>query len=102
MCMWLIILALASTVATAMWYSRAEDDRYMLKFLALMLWGATFMVFVDRIIRYLMDGRAFIELTAEAVALGIILLTVALMLWEMVLLLKDPRGVLYGGERREK
>jgi len=92
---WLIILALAATVATAIWYSRAEDDRYMLKFLALMLWGATFMVFVDRLIGYLIGDGAFIELTAEAVALGIILLTVSLMFWELILLLKDPRGVLY-------
>ncbi|MEM2902828.1 MAG: hypothetical protein QXO32_08915 [Candidatus Bathyarchaeia archaeon] len=93
--MWLIVLAFAATITTALWYSTAEDDRYMLRLLSLILWGASIMVFVDHVMGYLMGGGSFLEVTAEATVLGVILLTAALMAWEIVLLLKDPRGVLY-------
>jgi hypothetical protein len=93
--MWLIILAFSSTIATAIWYSQAENDKYMLKLLSLILWGATIMVFVDHVMGYLMEGGEFLELTVEATVLGFILLIAALVVWEAVLLLKDPKGVLY-------
>lgn len=92
--MWLIILALAAVLSTAIWYSKAEDDKYMLKILCLMLWGATIMVLIDRTIGYFMGGGEFLEMTPEATLLGFIMLTVALTLWEIILLLKDPKGVI--------
>ncbi|MGQ9545471.1 MAG: hypothetical protein ACUVQX_06765 [Candidatus Bathycorpusculaceae bacterium] len=93
--MWLIILAIAAAIATPIWYSRADDDKYMLKLLCLILWGATIMVFVDHVMGYLMEGGEFFELTIEATILGFALLIAALVVWEIVLLLKDPRGILY-------
>jgi len=98
--MWLIILTLSAVIATAVWYSKAENDKYMLKFLSLILWGAAIMVFVDHLMGYLIEGGEFIELTVEAGVLGVILLTAALTIWEITLLLKDPKGVLY--KRREQ
>ncbi|KYH38473.1 MAG: hypothetical protein AYL28_003630 [Candidatus Bathyarchaeota archaeon B23] len=67
----------------------------MLRFLNLTLWGATIMVLVDHIIGYLTEGGEFLELTAEATALGFALLIIALVIWEIALLLRDPRGVLH-------
>jgi hypothetical protein len=93
--MWLVILAFSAVIATAFWYSKAEDDKYMLKFLSLILWGATIMVFVDHVMGYLMEGGEFLELTTEATVLGIVLLIAALIVWEATLLIKDPKGVLY-------
>ena len=93
--MWLIILALAATILTPIWYYKAEDDKYLLKFLALMLWGATIMVFVDHVMGYLMEGGEFIEMTSEATVLGFSLLAVAFTIWNVALLAKDPKGVLY-------
>jgi len=98
--MWLIILTFAATITTALWYSMAEDDRYMLRLLSLILWGASVMVFVDHLMGYLMEGGEFLEMTTEATVLGITLLTAALIAWEIVLLLKDPRGVLYKGKAK--
>lgn len=97
--MWLIILSFGATIATALWYSKAEDDKYMLKLLSLILWGATIMVFVDHVMGYLMEGGGFIEMTADAAVLGVALLIVALVIWEVALLLKDPKGVLYRKRR---
>lgn len=97
--MWLLILSFSAAIATILWYSMAEDDKYMLKLLSLILWGASIMIFVDHTMGYLMEGGEFIEITADATVLGISLLIVALIIWEVVLLLKDPKGVLY---RRKK
>lgn len=60
-----------------------------------MLWGATIMVLVDHVISYLMGGGEFFELTPEASALGFAMVTVALIIWEAILLIRDPRGVLH-------
>jgi len=93
--MWLILLAFSSAITTAIWYSQAENDRYMLKLLSLILWGATIMVFVDHTLGYLIEGGEFLELTIDATVLGLGLLIVGLGVWEVILLLKDPKGVLH-------
>jgi len=93
--MWLIILAFAAAIVTPIWYSTAEEDRYLLRLLCLILWGATIMVFVDHVMGYLMEGGEFLELTLDATVLGIAMLTAALIIWEIILVLKDPKKVLY-------
>jgi hypothetical protein len=93
--MWLIILAFAAAIATPIWYSMAEDDKYLLRLLCLILWGATIMVFVDHVMGYLMEGGEFLELTLDATVLGFAMLTAALVIWEVILILKDPKKVLY-------
>jgi hypothetical protein len=93
--MWLVILALAAAIATPIWYSKADDDKYMLKLLCLILWGATIMIFVDHVMGSLVEGGEFFEVTVDAMVLGFVMLTAALVFWEIALLLKDPKGVLY-------
>ncbi|MBS7616571.1 hypothetical protein KEJ45_05180 [Candidatus Bathyarchaeota archaeon] len=93
--MWLILLASAATLTTAIWYSKAENDVYMLKLLTLIYWGATIMVLVDHAMGYLMEGGDFLEMTAEATVLGTILVITGLIIWEIALLLKDPKKALY-------
>jgi hypothetical protein len=73
----------------------AEDDKYLLRLLCLILWGATIMVFVDHVMGYLMEGGEFLELTLDATILGFAMLTAALVIWEIILILKDPKKVLY-------
>ncbi len=93
--MWLIILAFAAAIVTPLWYRMAEDDKYLLKVLCLILWGITIMVFVDHLMGFLREGGEFLELTPEATVLGFIMLIAALIIWEIVLILKDPKRVLY-------
>jgi len=93
--MWLIIIGLAATISTAIWYSKAEDDKYLLRFLSLILWGTTIMVAVDHTLGFLIGGGEFLELSTEALVLSGVMLLVALVVWEITLLLKDPRGVIY-------
>jgi hypothetical protein len=52
------------------------------------------MVFVDHVIGYLSEGGDFIETTSDSVILSIVMLIAAILIWEIVLLIKDPKGVL--------
>lgn len=93
--MWLIILLFASVLSTAFWYSKAEDDKYMLKLLSLLFWGASIMIFVDNLVGYAVEGGEFIDLSAESIVLGFVLLLAVLIIWEIILLVKDPKKVVW-------
>jgi hypothetical protein len=94
--MWLIVLAFAATIATAIWYTQAENDKYLLKYLSLIFWGTTIMVLVDHVVPFIMEGGGeFFEVSLEAAVLSGLMVVVGLVLWEGILLIKDPKGVLY-------
>lgn len=88
--MWLVILSLAAAIVTALWYTK-DDGTYKLGFLSMILWGTVIMVFVDHVMGYLFEGGEFLETTVDATILGGVLVTVALIVWEVVLLFKDPK-----------
>jgi hypothetical protein len=92
--MWLIILGLAAAVVTPLWYSRAEKDEYLLRYLCLILWGGFLMGLVDRLAGFFAEGGPFLDLSLEAAVLGLSMLVIALAVWETALLLKDPKRVL--------
>ncbi len=94
--MWLIILAFAAAIATAIWYTQAENDKYQLKYLSLILWGTTIMVLVDHVVPFIIEGGGqFFEVSTEAMVLSGVMLIVGLAVWEGALLLKDPKGVIF-------
>jgi hypothetical protein len=91
--MWLILTALAALITTAIWYVKAPDDKYKLGLLSLCFWGATIMWLVDHIIAYATEGGAFFEVNLDATLLGISVIVFALFVWEIVLVVSDPKGV---------
>ena len=98
--MWLIILAIAAVISTALWYFK-DDGRYRLEILSLIFWGATVMVFVDHAMAIVEDAFAgreveFIEISPSAFLLGVFLVCMGIALWEVYLLLKKPRGSVSG------
>ena len=88
--MWLIIVSLTAAIVTALWYIR--EDIPKLSYLGLILWGTTIMILVVHIMGYLSEGGEFIEMTPDATLLGIVLVITAIILWEIILLLEDPKG----------
>ncbi len=92
--MWLILTALAAVITTAIWYVRAPDDKYKLGLLSLFFWGATLMWLVDHVIAYATEGGEFLEVSLDATLLGIAVIVFALFVWEIVLVVSDPKGVL--------
>ncbi len=92
--MWFIITSLAAVITTVIWYIKTPEDKYKLGFLSLIFWGATLMWFVDHLMGYLMEGGEFFEINLDATILGLVVIIVALIIWEIALLRDDPKGVL--------
>jgi hypothetical protein len=92
--MWLIMTALAAVIATAIWYVKAPEDKYKLGLLSLFFWGATLMWIVDHVIAYITEGGEFFEINLDATLLGVAVIVFALFVWEIVLVVSDPKGVL--------
>ena len=93
--MWLVVITLAAIVVTAVWYVNDKARTYYkIGLLNLMLWGTALMVFVDHVMGYLDEGGEFIETTPAAMLLSVVLLITVLIVWEIVLLIKDPKGLL--------
>jgi len=80
---YLVVLALASIVATIMW--RAYKGRYRLDTLALILWAATIMFTVDKAYAYIVEGEEFLSLDSESLLLGIVLVASAIAIWMLAI-----------------
>jgi hypothetical protein len=94
--MWLIILTFAATITTAIWYTQADKDKHLLKYLSLIYWGTTIMVLVDHVVPYIMEGGGeFFDVSIEATVLSGVMVVVGLAVWEGALLLKDPKGAIF-------
>ncbi|PIV18109.1 MAG: hypothetical protein COZ15_04840 [Elusimicrobia bacterium CG_4_10_14_3_um_filter_49_12_50_7] len=91
--MWLIMTSLAAIITTAIWYINAPNDKYKLGLLSLIFWGATIMWFVDAVMAHLIDGEDFFEITPDAALLGLAVIILALTVWEIALLLSDPKKI---------
>jgi len=100
--MWLIMTALAAVITTAIWYVKAPEDKYKLGLLALFFWGATLMWFVDHLIAYLTERGEFFEINPDATLLGLSVIILALVVWGIVLLVSDPKGVLKRVLKRQR
>jgi peptidoglycan biosynthesis protein MviN/MurJ (putative lipid II flippase) len=92
--MWLIMTTFAAIVTTFIWYLNAPQDKYKVGFLSLIFWGATLMWLVDHVMAYLNQGGAFFEINLDAALLGVSVIILALLMWVIVLLVSDPKGVL--------
>jgi hypothetical protein len=92
--MWLILTALAAVITTIIWYVRAPDDKYKIGLLSLFFWGAAIMWLVDHIMAYVTEGGEFFEINLDATLLGVTVIIIALLVWEIVLLISDPKGIM--------
>jgi len=91
--MWLILTALAAIVTTIIWYVKAPDDKYKVGLLSWIFWGATLMWLADHVVAYLMEGGEFFEINLDATLLAISVIILALLVWVIMLLISDPKGV---------
>lgn len=96
--MTLLISVFAAVICTAIWYSCENRDEMKLGVLCWLFWGSSLMWFVDAVFE-------FVELRSEYFTpdfsdmindtfLGLSVVGLALVIWIVVLLLKDPKGVI--------
>ena len=96
--MTLLITVIAAIIATIVWYVNESRDTYKLGTLSLMYWGASLMWFIDFVAEYI-ELRAdyfvqdFSSILNDAL-LGVTVVAIGLIAWLVIILVKDPKGVL--------
>lgn len=104
--MTLLVTVFAAVVCTVVWYKNAPEDELKVSFLCWMYWGASLMWLVDAVFEYAKLKTAyFTPAPAEMLNdlfLGLSVLALGLVIWVIVLLVKDPRGVIRDALTRKK
>ncbi len=104
--MTLLITVFAAAISTAAWYFRLPDNRLKLGTLCCMYWGASLMWLVDAFFAYAEEGAAYFTPAAADMLndgfLGLSVVALGLVIWLVVLLTKDPKGVIRAAFLREK
>jgi len=94
--MTLVIALFAAVASTLLWYCSSNVLRFDL--LCWMFWGASVMWLVDLCFDYAAHGAAVFSPTPlqmmNDIYLGLSVIAVALVIWTLFLLVKDPKGVL--------
>lgn len=95
--MTLLITVFAAITATLVWYFK-NQSKYMIGTLALMYWGASIMWFVDAIFEYSELQAEFFNPAAKDMLndafLGVSVVALGLIIWLIILIVKDPDGKL--------
>ena len=94
--MTLLISVFAAVISTVVWYKNAPDDKFKVNILCFMFWGASLMWMCDAIFEYIELGAEYFAPAFEDMVndtfLGLSVIAVALIVWVVILLVKDPRG----------
>ncbi|MDD6261660.1 MAG: hypothetical protein PUA83_01035 [Clostridiales bacterium] len=95
--MTLLTTVFAAIVSTVIWYKDAPKNEMKVGVLCWMYWGASLMWLVDAIFEYAELGAEFF---APAFAdmlndfyLGLSVVALGLVVWLVILIVKDPKGV---------
>ena len=96
--MTLLITIFAACVATIVWYTNENRSKYKLGTLSLIYWGASLMWLMDFVFEYAelkteYFNQAFADILNDSL-LGITVVAIGLITWIIVLLIKDPAGVI--------
>ncbi len=97
--MTLLITVFAAIVVTLVWYRHAPEDDMKVSVLCWMFWGASLMWLVDAVFEFAELRAAYFTPEPADVLndlfLGLAVIALALVVWLVILLVRDPRGVLF-------
>lgn len=96
--MTLLITIIAAAVATIVWYVNENRDAYKLGTLSFIYWGASLMWLMDFVAEYKELGVdyfawEFADILNDSL-LGVAVVALGLVAWIIVILVKDPKGVI--------
>ncbi len=95
--MTLLTTVFAAIICTVIWYRKAPDRSMQLGTLCLMFWGASIMWLVDAIVEYSEIGAEFFAQEPADMLndfyLGLSVVALGLIIWLVILIVKDPKGV---------
>lgn len=96
--MTLLVTLFAAVISTALWYKKAPQDEMKVSVLCWLFWGASVMWLVDAVFEYAELGVAYFSPAPKDMLndlfLGLSVIALALVVWIVVLIIKDPRGVI--------
>ena len=95
--MTLLTTVFAAIASTIVWYKKAPENEMKVGILCWMYWGASLMWFVDAIFEYVsLRADYFIPTATDMLNdlfLGLSVIALALVVWVIILLIKDPKHV---------
>ena len=96
--MTLLITMIAAAVSTVKWYTSSKARELKIGVLLYMFWGASLMWLVDGGAQYLEVGAGYFTPSAKDMLndtfLGMAVIALALVVWIVYLLIKDPSNLL--------
>lgn len=96
--MTLLITVFAAITSTLVWYIKDPKNELKTGILCFMYWGAAIMWFVDAVVEYCEIREKFFTPTPLEMLndtyLGLSVVALGLVIWVVILLLKDPREVI--------
>lgn len=104
--MTLLTTVFAAIICTILWYKKAPNDDMKLNVLCFLYWGASIMWFVDAIFEYAELKAAYftpaIEDMLNDLYLGLSVVALGLVVWLVILLIKDPKGIVKASFLKKK
>ena len=95
--MTLLTTVFAAVIATVVWYKKAPQDEMKVGVLCLMYWGASLMWLVDAIFEYAeLQADYFLPAPVDMLNdffLGLAVVALGLVAWLVILMVKDPKGI---------
>lgn len=95
--MTLLVTVFAAIICTILWYKTAPKSEMKLGVLCLTYWGAALMWSVDAVFEYIeLKEEYFTPAPADMLNdlfLGLAVVALGLIIWLIVLFVKDPKGV---------
>ena len=93
--MTLLITLIAAVTVTLIWYTSEKARKMKTGILCYMFWGASLMWLVDAAVEYIEDGADyFIPSSGDMLNdtfLGLTVVVLALVVWTVYILIKDPK-----------
>ena len=95
--MTLLTTVFAAIICTVIWYKKEEARTLKVGTLCLMYWGASLMWLIDAIFEYAeLGAEAFVPAPLDMLNdlyLGLSVVALGLIIWLVILLVRDPKGV---------
>lgn len=94
--MTLLISCFAALIVSIIWYKNLPQNKYNIKDLCFMFWGASLMWLCDAVFEYLEIGDTYFNPGIDAMVndtfLGLSIVALALIIWFVKLLINDPEN----------
>ena len=95
--MTLLTTVFAAIICSIIWYRKEEARKLKIGSLCLMYWGASLMWFIDAIFEYAeLGAESFVPAPLNMLNdlyLGLSVVALGLIIWLVILLVRDPKGV---------